>query len=183
VDPATSLWVRAALHDSFNGAAGFAVLDAADRTAAVKNWIVRNCGRCEFVLTARVDSDDAIWYGYVETLLHESSKSKFDYYNYPVGLTYETQSGRLAHEILDPRITGPFLARLEVLTSDIRTVYETPHHTAMRQGTVANLWESPAWLQVIHGDNLSNVPGAIRVQDPYDKYLTRFSLPPKSLGE
>jgi hypothetical protein len=122
-----------------------------------------------FVLTSRLDNDDALSSGYMacvrkSALRYLTSSSDFSrgphLWNFPVG--YQYSKGK-TYGRLDPR--GPFLSLLEDSRSDngIATVLSLSHREASLSIQTTQVWTRPAWLQVIHGENLANRIAGIRL--------------------
>ena len=127
---------------------------------------------CRFLLTTRLDSDDAVGRDFVKDLQHAAERSlELEFLgkrelpvliNFPFGC--QTVHGRL---YLSADLGNPFVSFLEERSDDkpIIGCYSGTHrdlHQSAR--TVSQLMASGAsWLQVIHGSNEANVVCGLRV--------------------
>ena len=136
-----------------------------------------------FLLTTRLDSDDAIGQNFVDDLRLETEKSlelnllgKIEFpslINFPFG--WQTVQGRL---YLSADLGSPFLSFLEERFENAPAVtcylgtHREMHGSAK---TVRQLVTSgPSWLQVIHGSNEANVVCGLRL--PRHIKSKRFSI-------
>jgi hypothetical protein len=107
-------------------------------------------GRCNWLVTTRLDNDDGINNRFVEWLHKEIRVGTMEVLNFPMGLIH-----------CDPRIylsrqeSNAFISLSEPYSS-FRTVLLSPHKQMNLVAPVRNLTEDPAWIQVIHGANVSN---------------------------
>jgi hypothetical protein len=127
---------------------------------------------CRFLLTTRLDSDDAISRNFVKDLQQAARRSLEleiigkrqlpALINFPFG--YQAVKGRL---YLSTDLGNPFLSFLEERSEDepILGCYPYPHRDLHKSArTVSQLIASgPSWLQVLHGSNEANVPCGLRV--------------------
>jgi hypothetical protein len=121
------------------------------RIAALVAEVVPGTGaRAGALLSARLDSDDAIAANYLERLVVASTGWR-GFVNAPLG--YRVCGER----VLGARErSGPFLAFVEDAGPQPLTVFQVPHSEAARRGPVRQLGGRPAWIQVVHGGNLAN---------------------------
>lgn len=105
----------------------------------------------EKLLTTRLDNDDGIHSDFVK-VLHEFECSETDwYFNFPNGLTF---SDGYAYKHEDK--SNAFLSRVESVQG-FKTAWELPHPEVLNSGRLSQLTSlSNAWLQVVHGGNVSN---------------------------
>ena len=123
---------------------------AADRCAA--DWLI----------TSRLDNDDAISRDYVKLIQSQFRGQAFEFINFRSGLQL-TETGELFRSF-DP--SNPFISLIEKRTSHPpRCVYLAPHTDVERHGNVIQLKSHPMWLQMLHGRNLGNGVQGIRA-DP-----------------
>jgi hypothetical protein len=134
-----------------------------------------------FLLTTRLDSDDAVGRNFVKDLRQAGERSlelKFlgkselpALINFPFGC--QTVQGRL---YFSADLGNPFISFLEERSGDepIISCYLGTHREMHRSArTVSQLLTSgPSWLQVIHGSNEANVVCGLRV--PRRAGLKRF---------
>jgi hypothetical protein len=127
---------------------------------------------CHFLLTTRLDSDDAIGGNFVEDL-HRAAMRSLELevigerqlpalINFPIG--YQAVGGRL---YLSSDWGNPFLSFLEERSDNQSIIgcYPYPHRDLHKSArTVRQLIASgPSWLQALHGDNEANVVCGLRI--------------------
>jgi hypothetical protein len=136
---------------------------------------------CRFLLTTRLDSDDAVSREFVRDLRHAAERSlKLEYIgkrelptliNIPFGC--QTVEGRL---YLSADFGNPFISYLEERSQDepILTCYLGPHRDLHKSARTVRqvVAAGPSWLQVVHGSNEENVVCGLRV--PRTVGLKRF---------
>jgi hypothetical protein len=105
----------------------------------------------KWVLTSRIDNDDAIADDYMLRVQQELSGKTAAFATFSNG--YEWGRGRLytRHYPL-----SPFVSRIEPV-EDFRSVWEARHRRVTSFGEWYKIDGPPAWIQVVHGENLSNV--------------------------
>jgi hypothetical protein len=136
---------------------------------------------CRFLLTTRLDSDDAVGRDFVKDLRQAAERSlELEFLgkrelpaliNFPFGC--QTVHGRL---YFSADLGNPFISLLEERSEDepIISCYLGTHRDLHKSArTVSQLMTSgPSWLQVIHGGNEANVVCGLRV--PRRAGLKRF---------
>lgn len=131
----------------------------------------------EFLLTTRLDNDDGVNCQFID-VLHQHDFNDTDwYYNFKDGLTY---SDGYAYVHQDK--SNAFLSRLEKIDS-YKTAWELPHPDVEETGRISQLELPHAWLQVIHGENVSNkIRGSvISPKEWVSSYASLTKLEPKPL--
>lgn len=124
----------------------------------VRNDIVRlSTPGCDWVLTTRLDNDDAIGRTFVDTLQRAFEPSGRYVLNFPHGLILER--GRI-YRVTD---RSNAFATLVEPADDVRTVWARQHTDLRLLAPLRQLGSEPMWLQVIHGDNVSNRKRGIRL--------------------
>jgi len=105
------------------------------------------------LITSRLDNDDAICRTFVESIQRSFRGQKFEFFNFTNGYILDTNAdGR----IWSGRHTSNAFISLVERAADRSTVYCGNHMDLDRQGPVTQIAEPAAWLQVVHGRNLSN---------------------------
>ena len=104
-----------------------------------KNWL----------LTTRLDNDDALNMEFTKTLRATSFDGR-QYINFTNGFTF---SNGYAYTHKD--MSNAFLSLVEPV-GDIHGVWEFPHPEVIQNFDVTQLDMKYAWLQLIHGGNVSN---------------------------
>jgi Putative rhamnosyl transferase len=109
-----------------------------------------------WVITTRLDNDDGLQRDFV-SVLHAAVEEKTEFLNFPRGIIW--YSGKC---YLYRHPSNAFLSMVEPAASP-RTVWLVPHEDAARVAPVRQLSQKPAFLQVIHGNNVSNKPRGTRI--------------------
>jgi hypothetical protein len=109
-----------------------------------------------WVITTRLDNDDGLQRDFV-SMLHAAVEEKTEFLNFPRGIIW--YSGK-CYAYRHP--SNAFLSMVEPADSP-RTVWLVPHEKAARIAPVRQLSQTPAFLQVIHGNNVSNKPRGTRI--------------------
>jgi len=113
----------------------------------------------EWLITSRIDNDDALSHDYVEAVQSQFREQAFEFINFQSGLQM-TDAGEL-FQTFDP--SGAFISLIEKRTNEQpRCVYFSPHAEVGRHGTIRQVKSHPMWLQMIHGRNLGNAVQGIR---------------------
>lgn len=111
-------------------------------------------GRTPWLLTTRFDNDDALAADHVARLqgaLARPGSAVRGSLNFPRGLVRE--GGKL---YALTHLANPFASWLEPWDAKARTAISINHLKMGRVGPVRQLDGPPAWLQVVHGGNVSN---------------------------
>lgn len=110
------------------------------------------------VLTTRLDNDDALSPTFVERLHAAAARPGVHVVSFPVGYQWASASGRFYLRIYPQ---NPFISRVE---EGIRaeSVYGLKHWDLSGEH-ITYRWGPPAWLQVIHGDQLANQLRGVRI--------------------
>lgn len=112
----------------------------------------------EWLLTTRLDNDDGLHKDFIKTLRASSFTDK-TYFNFPDGLTYSDGNGYKHRDE-----SNAFLSYVEPV-ENFEGVWKHAHPEVIKKFHVEQLSLPYAWLQVIHGGNVSNkVRGT--VEDP-----------------
>lgn len=110
--------------------------------------------RTEYLVTSRLDNDDAIHGDYVSVLQEAFHPEPFLFLEMPRGLKLHADKRKLY------RLTfrsGPFLTLIERRHTDApQTVYCCNHDRASEHGAIVRLKLDPAWLQIVHSRNATN---------------------------
>lgn len=113
-----------------------------------------------YILTTRVDNDDAVSRDFVQTIQKCFQRQDFEFINLVNGAQY---AGGKAY--LRPYTKNPFLSLVEsVGAATPETVFVEHHYRVDERGPVRNVRTAhPMWLQVIHGGNVLNEVVGLRV--------------------
>lgn len=113
-----------------------------------------------FLITTRVDNDDAIATDFVEAVQACFDFQDFEFINLVNGIQFSSNRAYLR-----PYTKNPFLSLVEHVESRApSTVYVEHHYRVQEKGPIRNVRTShPMWLQVIHGGNVLNEIVGLRV--------------------
>jgi len=107
---------------------------------STRNWLV----------TTRLDNDDGLHRDFVKRLHEQVRVASREALNFPWGIVY--RNGAL---YLGRQESNSFISVSEPF-KDIRTVTCARHNEMGRWFPVRDIGAGPAWMQVIHGSNVSN---------------------------
>jgi putative rhamnosyltransferase len=110
----------------------------------------------KWVMTSRLDNDDGLHRDYV-AMLHSAVEERTEFLNFPRGIIL--YSGKCY--IYEHR-SNAFLTFVEPAESP-RTAFSLAHEQAVQVAPVRQLGRTPAFLQVVHGKNVSNKPRGTRI--------------------
>lgn len=129
---------------------------------------VRSRTESSYVLTTRVDNDDAVASDFIETIQSCFSAQEFTFLNLVTGAQYADGKAYLR-----PYTKNPFLTLVEKTGNQpLSTVFVEHHYRVDEKGPVRNIRTlHPMWLQVIHGGNVLNEIVGLRVPG---KHLARY---------
>ena len=132
---------------------------------------------CDWLLTTRLDSDDILAVDHVARLREAARAGAAQVFNFPNGaiLSAAGATPRL-YRIVDRK--NPFASLLEPMALDARTIWGQIHVNIARLAPVRQLEGRPAWLQVVHGGNVSNrIKGTrVRLESMADLFPTISTL-------
>jgi hypothetical protein len=106
-----------------------------------------------YLITTRLDNDDAIACDHLAAVQSEFAEQEREFVTFPVGM--QLYRGHLYNMVWS---SNPFLSLIEKVGCDghFSTVCCVSHTRVHSAGRVRSRIRPPAWLQVIHGDNLGN---------------------------
>lgn len=109
-----------------------------------------------WIITTRLDNDDGIHRDFV-SLLHSAAEERREFLNFPRGIIL--YSGKC---YLYKHPSNAFLSLVEPV-KEPRTAWCIAHTDAAQVAPVRQLTDTPAFLQVVHGKNVSNKPRGKRI--------------------
>jgi len=116
----------------------------------VKKEIDKHLGDSNFVITTRIDNDDAICRRFVETVQHNFNEQTFELINFPNGFVWH--EGRTYRS---RQMSNPFMSLIESAQM-YETVWCRSHLELRELAEIKQIESPPAWLQVIHEMNVCN---------------------------
>ncbi|QXD14292.1 putative rhamnosyl transferase [Rhodocaloribacter litoris] len=118
-----------------------------------------------YVLTTRLDSDDALARDFVENVHQRFRPHTGAFLNFTCGYVFGRDKLYAAR-----RTSNPFITMMEPV-ENMRTVWCRPHRRLAEVGPVWEVTTAPMWLQVVHGQNL------------YNRIVNCLRVPRRALGE
>ena len=104
------------------------------------------------VVTTRLDNDDAMARDFIARVQAAASEAEpGTVLNFPRGLALR---GGRAFSAFDE--SNPFASLVEDTAAPVRTIWSAPHDALGRDWRVVQIDAPPMWLQVVHGENVSN---------------------------
>jgi hypothetical protein len=132
---------------------------------------VRECGDpAEYVITSRVDNDDALAINYIETVQSQFNKQAFEFLNLPNGYVWD---GVQAYSHKDP--SNAFISLVE-RKEQLKTVLSFDHTKVSVAGPIRQLHQMPGWLVIVHGDNVRNSTRGKKAE-PGQSWKRHFAIP------
>lgn len=145
-------------------------VDGAFGTEAIRNVLEPRMSGKPFLITTRLDNDDAISCDFFQLVQGCFDYQDLEFINLTYGIEYE--KGQL---YLVRKLSNPFVSLIEKRgESPIKSVYVDEHQLLSRHGKVREVRTHPAWIQNIHGGNLANRVTGVPVS--HKKVLHHFSL-------
>ncbi|MBB3951175.1 glycosyltransferase [Aureimonas jatrophae] len=112
-------------------------------------------GRADWILTTRLDSDDLLAVDFMQRLREETEVPSPQVVNFDNGVILAPTAPVPA--LYARRDTSnPFSSLLERADGPIRTIYGVTHREIGQFGRINAIQGAPAWMQVVHGGNVSN---------------------------
>lgn len=112
-----------------------------------------NCSK-EYVITSRLDNDDAIERRFIGHIQNEFNRQKFQPLIFPHGYQLVlVEDDKYMKKVKLPK--GPFISLIERTESEVSTVLSKPH-TKWNFKKVKSLTKYRPWLQLVHGKNIAN---------------------------
>lgn len=132
-----------------------------------------------YVITSRLDNDDALSTGYVDTIQNRFVALDKQLLNIPSGLSYDVHRRVLTH--LRRARLNPFTSLIERNEHDgnLLTVLGFPHHRPPAGVTVVNIPMAWGWLKIVHTRNVvSRIKGWPLLRVPRTAH---FAADPKAM--
>ncbi len=119
-------------------------------------------GQTEYLITSRLDSDDAISTDYIATIQNNFLQQEFEFINFSYGYVLH------GHKLYRFKyLQNPFVSLVEKVnelsSTGFKTVFCADHTQLDSQGKVKQIKGKPGWMQLIHGKNHNNRVRGIRV--------------------
>ena len=125
----------------------------------------------DFIITSRLDNDDAIASNFIDSVQNEFKSQEFEYINFVKGFKLELSQQQLFYEYA---YNNHYASLIEKFNPDWKSISYGTHLDFSKYGRVKNIYCSPVWLEVIHDKNLLNRISGIRTLNV--KLNSKFSL-------
>ncbi|GJM40487.1 MAG: hypothetical protein DHS20C20_07690 [Ardenticatenaceae bacterium] len=103
-----------------------------------------------YLISTRFDNDDAVSQDFISIIQQQFKNQTREFINLPNG--YLWQNNKLYTKRDE---SNPFISLIEEAT-DFETVWCVGHHLAKARSSICQVETTPQWIQVIHGQNVSN---------------------------
>jgi len=143
----------------------------------VRKIILKNIeGNTKYLITTRLDNDDAIFRNYIFDIQKNFKCQEFHFLNFVNGYLL-TKHGLYRNQDM----SNPYISLIEKLDG-FKTVWCGEHNKLSVMGPVKQIVCEPAWLTIIHGRNISNkVEGVLqppaKLRDLYDRFAIKKLKP------
>ncbi len=128
----------------------------------------------EYVITSRVDNDDAIAKDFVERLQAQFASQEFEAIDFVEGYSlFIAENGVYFGK--KKHLNNHFISLIERKTTTLKSVWHHSHAGWKKEKAVKRLYDAPMWMALIHGENKVNTFDATGFAD-LEKALERFSL-------
>jgi hypothetical protein len=117
------------------------------------NEVIQQDSECEYVITTRIDNDDAYREDVIDTVQRKSVLADLAFINFCSGYKYSLADHRL---YLYEDFSSPFMSLIEKKTDAIKTVQFEAHHLIKGRWPLHQIDGGRYWLQVIHDRNAVN---------------------------
>jgi hypothetical protein len=105
------------------------------------------------MITTRLDNDDAISRSFIELIQAQFKGQSCEFINFNQGYCLHNQKLYLMEDS-----SNPFISLIESLDgSPLKSVLCVAHNKLKTVGNIHQVTDEPAWLQVIHRGNVSNI--------------------------
>ncbi len=118
--------------------------------------------RAPFLITSRIDSDDAMAVDFMETVQAQFERQERLFVSLTRGVQVDRPTGAV---YLSDSLSNPFLSLVERREPGHLpdTVFVARHARARAQGPIREVRAPVMWMQVVHGTNVSNIVNGPRV--------------------
>ena len=176
-------WLREALEELGEGLFDVVWLDEPWGHTVLRRAVAAVADR-PFLITTRLDSDDVLGVDFVTLVQGEFRGQTSMYINLLCGLQLDRSGQFYRYDY--PQ--NAFISYVEKLSGEPRTVFQQfQHGRSLTMAPVRNVVSQWAWVQVIHGGNLSNyvrgprvsprkIPAVIEMDLDYDRTTTGVRL-------
>jgi hypothetical protein len=162
-------WFRAEIQRMAGGVFEPVFLEGAFNAAAASGIVVERCDS-PYVITTRLDNDDAVARDFVDEIQHCFRGQTSEFVNLVNGAQYSKRK-----VYLRPYTQNPFCSLIEEISNKApATVFISHHYAIQDYAPVRNVaTKHPMWLQIIHEGNLLNEVVGLRI--PAGRIVPHFA--------
>ena len=143
-----------------------------------KNILKHLTGSAEYLITTRLDNDDGVSKEFIQVIQDNFQEQKFELINLTYGYVW-SDFKLYSFKYLN----NPFMSLIEKINSQnidsFNTILCGEHTQLSSMGAIKQVKTKPAWIQVVHGKNVSNRIRGIR--QPIKKLSENFMISPESI--
>ncbi len=121
-------------------------------------YLTKNKNSSEFLVSTRMDTDDAISEHFIETIQKEVKSLEFEQIlaiNPVKGIILDTKSGIYYSKKM---LSNPFISLIQRYSEIEFSIFGIEHQNISMNIITKNIEKEKMWLQVVHGGNLINKP-------------------------
>lgn len=111
--------------------------------------ITLNQQKSDYIITSRLDNDDAISPEYIQLIQKNFKKKHGEFINFYQGLCYNIKKQMFSTYTYK---NSPFLSKIECVNNGITSILDHDHVETLAQIQL----NGNHWVQIIHGQNVSN---------------------------
>ena len=128
----------------------------------------------EYLITTRIDSDDAICKDFVENIQKNFEYQRFEFISFPYAHVLHPSGKLYSFRYLN----NPFVSIIEKIIepnlNGVKTIGRAKHTEFSKLGNMKQIKSKYSWLQIVHGKNVSNTIRGIR--QPMNDISREFSI-------
>lgn len=135
----------------------------------IREFLEKNRGSSEFLVSTRIDGDDAISEHFIETIQKEVEILDFKQIlaiNPLNGIILDSKSGIYYSKKM---LSNPFISLIQRYSEVEFSIFGIEHQNISMNIKTKNIEKEKMWLQVVHGGNLINKPSGF-------PYISRQNL-------
>jgi len=170
-------WVQRLAKELQGFGAGAEIVQCGDDFRADLRKAIRRNTDARWLITSRVDSDDALDLRYIEAVQAKFNGQAFQLVSFPEGYSFSIPDRRLRRLRF---VENQFLSLIEDSNPSLKTVFDENHFSFARRFPPVLIEQHSGWLQSVHGENLVNTHWGDPMDDVptqnLDNILDRFAI-------
>jgi len=117
-------------------------------------YMKEGCKGYDFVITTNLDNDDAVSPSFLEEVRKEF-RGEMEYLNVTEGFNLCDYPDNNVY-VGKQKFSNPYRSLVEPVSDSMKSVYHITHGDSAKIAPVRQIGQNARWLQIIHGNNLSN---------------------------